>query len=396
MKAAVLHPDLGIGGAERLIVDATCALIEGGYETEVFTSYYDENRCFDETKKFDVVVLGKWIPRSIMGKFHALLAYIKMIYIATYLIIYRRHLNLILCDQVSACIPILKFALSHCKIVFYCHFPDQLLTSRGTLLKNIYRKPLDKFEEWSTSLSDLILVNSIFTSRIVRKTFKSLKNRELEVLYPCVRINQTKKTPDNKDFLHVASRLKGSHVFLSLNRFERKKNIGLAIEALNETIAKNNSNKAHLIVAGGYDARLTECSEYYAELELLVENLNLNSRVTFVKSPDDCEKEYLIQISDAVIYTPVNEHFGIVPLEAMMAEKPVIASASGGPLETVDAGVTGILCDANKDAFSDAMIRLMLEPQIGIDMGKAGFERVVKHFSYQAFSDKLLRICNNI
>jgi len=37
----------------------------------------------------------------------------------------------------------------------------------------------------------------------------------------------------------------------------------------------------------------------------------------------------------ALIYTPTNEHFGIVPLEAMYMEKPVIACNSGGPTETI-------------------------------------------------------------
>ena len=43
------------------------------------------------------------------------------------------------------------------------------------------------------------------------------------------------------------------------------------------------------------------------------------------------------------LYTPVGEHFGIVPLEAMAAGVPVIAMASGGPLETVKNGETGYL-----------------------------------------------------
>ncbi|KAM1041810.1 hypothetical protein ACFX2C_030940 [Malus domestica] len=42
-----------------------------------------------------------------------------------------------------------------------------------------------------------------------------------------------------------------------------------------------------------------------------------------------------------------DEHFGIVPLEAMAAHKPVILCNSGGPVETVKNGETGFLCDCN-------------------------------------------------
>ncbi|CAF1914259.1 unnamed protein product, partial [Brassica napus] len=50
-----------------------------------------------------------------------------------------------------------------------------------------------------------------------------------------------------------------------------------------------------------------------------------------------------------------DEHFGIVPLEAMVAYKPVIACNSGGPMETVKNGVTGYLCEATPEDFSSAV-----------------------------------------
>lgn len=53
--------------------------------------------------------------------------------------------------------------------------------------------------------------------------------------------------------------------------------------------------------------------------------------------------------SIALVYTPVNEHFGITPLEAMAAGRPVIACNTGGPCETVIHGQTGILVDGTVD-----------------------------------------------
>ena len=56
-------------------------------------------------------------------------------------------------------------------------------------------------------------------------------------------------------------------VFLSLNRYERKKNIALAIEAFHhfktqQTLAKQNPEKVLLVVAGGYDLRVEENVRY--------------------------------------------------------------------------------------------------------------------------------------
>jgi len=48
-EVAFLHPDLGIGGAERLIVDAAVGLQQKGYKVSVITGYHDPKRAFPET-----------------------------------------------------------------------------------------------------------------------------------------------------------------------------------------------------------------------------------------------------------------------------------------------------------------------------------------------------------
>ena len=49
-SVAILHPDLGIGGAEQLIVNVALSLVQRGYKVTIYTPFYDPNRCLDETK----------------------------------------------------------------------------------------------------------------------------------------------------------------------------------------------------------------------------------------------------------------------------------------------------------------------------------------------------------
>lgn len=44
------HPDLGIGGAERLVVDAAVGLQQRGHRVVVFTNHCDPAHCFDECR----------------------------------------------------------------------------------------------------------------------------------------------------------------------------------------------------------------------------------------------------------------------------------------------------------------------------------------------------------
>ena len=44
------HPDLGIGGAERLVIDAAVGLQSRGHKVTIFTSHCDPRHCFDEAR----------------------------------------------------------------------------------------------------------------------------------------------------------------------------------------------------------------------------------------------------------------------------------------------------------------------------------------------------------
>ncbi len=86
-RVAFVHPDLGLGGAERLVVDAAVELVRAGCSVDVYTAHYDPQRCFEETKTggFRVVVAGSWFPRSLGGRFIALCAYIRCLIAAVHL-----------------------------------------------------------------------------------------------------------------------------------------------------------------------------------------------------------------------------------------------------------------------------------------------------------------------
>ncbi|XP_023139981.1 alpha-1,3/1,6-mannosyltransferase ALG2 isoform X1 [Amphiprion ocellaris] len=395
VRVVFLHPDLGIGGAERLVVDAAVALKSQGCSVQIWTAHYDPTHCFSETLDPDLHVecVGDWLPTSVFGYLHALCAYLRMIYVAFYLVFLSGvEYDVIFCDQVSVCIPVLRLSRHRKKVLFYCHFPDQLLTQRKSALKKLYRAPIDWMEERTTGMADMILVNSQFTAGIFRETFRSLSGVQTDVLYPSLNTRTFDQLSAEAQGLEGLLPEGTSCLFLSLNRYERKKNLGLALEALaalRSSLPAGLSAGVHLVVAGGYDDRVTENVQHYAELKELAAQLHLEDCVTFLRSPSDSLKVALLRGSAAVLYTPSREHFGIVPVEAMYCCCPVIAVNSGGPLESVADGETGFLCEPTAEAFSGAMERLVRQPNLRRDMGQAGRKRVRDKFSLQAFSDQL-------
>ncbi len=86
----------------------------------------------------------------------------------------------------------------------------------------------------------------------------------------------------------------------------------------------------------------------------------------------------------AVFVCPsVYEPFGLINLEAMACETPVVASAVGGILEVVEDGKTGVLVEpGSPDALVAAIRALLEDPARGRAMGRAGRHRVEAHFSW--------------
>ncbi|HLF41051.1 MAG TPA: glycogen synthase [Acidimicrobiia bacterium] len=93
----------------------------------------------------------------------------------------------------------------------------------------------------------------------------------------------------------------------------------------------------------------------------------------------------------------VYEPFGLVNVEAMACEAPVVASAIGGIPEVVADGETGLLVPVEltpegaagdpkrfEAGLADAINRLVAEPDLARRMGQAGRRRVVEKFSWSA------------
>jgi len=384
VRVIFLHPDLGIGGAERLIVDCCIALQARGHTTTIVTAHHDHSHCFAETLPggpCKVVSQGDWLPRSILGRCQALFASIRMLYITLYCILFIKS-DVVIVDQVST--PLLL--LSGHPTIFYCHYPDLLLSTGRSGLKSLYRVPLDWLEQFTTGLAGTVLVNSQFTCGVFRQTFTRLSSVIPDVLYPSLATHMFDVVGVRPSLVDQAEEVV---TFLSINRYERKKNIGLAIKAL-ALLPPAMAAKSRLLVAGGYDSRVKENLEHYQQLVELAKCKGVEDRVVFLKSPSDEEKVWLLRNSDCLVYTPAGEHFGIVPLESMYCGTPVMAVNNGGPVETVVHGETGWLSDQDDLKFSRVM-----ENVIGMDkgqlkvMGEAGRRRVEQFFSFEAFSKNL-------
>lgn len=395
LRIGFLHPDLGLGGAERLVVDAALELQTAGHQVTIFTAHHDPTQCFEETRDgtLNVLVYGHFLPGTIGGRLLAPCAILRMFYAAMRLTLRNGPFDIIFCDLVSHAIPMLRL-FSSARIIFYCHFPDQLLTPPRQSWYQWYRAPIDRLEEITTGQADRILVNSQFTAQVFHTTFPRLHNLTPEVVYPgvdCTVFEQqtTRSSPSTAPDITL----------LSINRYEGKKNIGLAISALawvRTQISLALFARVRLVIAGGYDERLQDDRQTFRFLQEQAQQLDLSQQITLLRSISNNERAALLAQCRGVVYTPENEHFGYGPLEAMAAARPVIAANSGGPTETIRNEETGFLCPPTPEAFAAAMQILICDPETAIRMGQAGKVHVQQNFSRTAFGQRLCHIVHEL
>jgi alpha-1,3/alpha-1,6-mannosyltransferase len=169
------------------------------------------------------------------------------------------------------------------------------------------------------------------------------------------------------------------------------------------------------LISGGYDDSvpdnvhtLTQLKNLCAALALTYHTIEspqsppppAHTQVIFLLNFTTAQRSYLLTSPNtlALLYTPSNEHFGIVPLESMACGLPVLAVNSGGPTETVidlsKSGGTGLLRSPDEILWSEAMRDLITLPtEERKQISTVAKKRVNDHFSAETLGKEMEGAC---
>ena len=362
MKVALVHDFLNQwGGAERVLN----ALHELYPEAPVYTLMYDEEGTKGHFEGWKIISTLKGSTARRWRKF--LLPFYPMLI---------EKFDLSNFDLViSSANSFAKGVLTRPETlhICYCHTPTAYLWSYahqylaeqrlGGLTGAATRWMLHRQRMWDRVAAERVDV-WVANSKNVQERIKKFYRKDSTVIYPPVDTNRFSVSRQHDNYFLYASRLSGY------------KNPSLVIETFNRL-------KLPLIIVGTGD-----------ELPRLQQMAATN--ITFTGwLPDEDVAKYMSRCQ-ALIF-PVEEDFGIVPVEAMAAGRPVIALARGGAVETVISGKTGLLFDAATVESLTAAVQ-QFERQAGkfdpklIRRHAEGFDRSVftsrmKRFVEQSWQD---------
>ncbi len=206
------------------------------------------------------------------------------------------------------------------KNLFYCHTPPRFVYDKkdhyqnqlGWLKRQAFKQLINWFQpqyEQAIAQMDVLLTNSNY----VNQRMQAALGMTAEVVYPPCDTKQFKWHTEGDFFLSVA-------------RHDPLKRVDQVIQAF-----RHMPDKQLVVASGGSEtARLQQAA---ADCD----------NIRFTGWLSEAELLRLIGSCLATIYIPLDEDFGMSPVESMSAGKPVIGADHGGLLETLVAGETGLL-----------------------------------------------------
>ena len=204
--------------------------------------------------------------------------------------------------------------------------------------------------------------------------------RPIEVIYNFV--DPAIFTPRRRVSMRLAP--PETRVLMHASNFRPVKNIPAVIKVFSEV---RKSVSAKLVMVGDGPEK--------AGAEHLARELGVQRDVLFLGN-QDCMEE-LLPLADVFLLPSSSESFGLVALEAMSAEVPVVASNIGGLPEVVEHGQTGYLHDPGSvDGFVSSVLRLLKNDRLRRSMGRKARQVARLRFNVDEMVDRYIQVYESL
>lgn len=364
-KVRILHiiPNFGPGGAERMLVNLLEAFDRERFEVKAVSLYPESGTILEKEireKEFKVFYLNKrqGLDLRMIPQLYHLFCVFRPDVVHTH----RYVLRYTLLPAILARVPV-RVHTVHSVAQKEVDLPGKLVHQiafrwGGVLPVSISREVANTIRDmYGRKVNTPVIYNGIPTKEFAAKTGRDNDKRKKDLI-----------------LLHVG-------------RFAPPKNHCLLIEAF--ALAVKEYPGMQLWLVGDGPLR--------AEVEALVKEKGLDEKIFFLGIRDDVSA--LLGNADIFVLPSDWEGVPLTVLEAMSANKPVIATVVGGVPELIEDDISGILVPPqNPEALANAVLCLAKDPELRQKMGKAAQERAVAMFDisraareYEALYLKLLK-----
>lgn len=258
-----------------------------------------------------------------------------------------------------------------------CHGNDVLEPQRSRFYTWLMKKVLRTAKG--------ILPNSNFTANLVSELGL---NKDTIAVIGCGITPEDLYIPPSEQTARERYAIGAKSLIVTIGRLVARKGQDMVIKAMPAILSKFPESVYMIIGEGNYKQRLVQ----------LAKDLGVDKNVIFTGFISDSDVYQCVRECDifAMVSRYIKEEgevegFGIVFLEAGYFKKPVIAGRAGGMVDPVVDGETGFLVNpTDSDDISHKIITLLGDKDRCEQMGSAGYERVLKEYTWDAVAQRVL------
>lgn len=246
----------------------------------------------------------------------------------------------------------------------------------------------DTLVKWSLVLSQGAVCGSEKSAEILKSYNGNIKI----AVFPTSGLDSQKFNPQIKPTFKEELGLQNKTVFLFAGVFNRQKGVDYLIEAFSQVVKE--LPDSHLLLVG------TGPEEENYRLQIT--GYRLLDKVTFLSWVDHQRMPELLASCDIFCYPSISyqgseEQFGYAMAEAMLMEKPVIATSTGAIEGVVKNEKNGIIVP-QKDILklSESMLKLAKSENLRQQYGETGRQFIISNFSQQIIARKFFQFFSAI
>lgn len=248
-------------------------------------------------------------------------------------------------------------------------------SGRNWGIHNEVQRYINDVEWWLTYESWRVIVNSEYMKSEVRNLFR-LPDDKIRVIPNGINGDKLKGFDRNYDFRRNYA-MDNEKIVFFVGRLVNEKGAHVLIDAVPKILQYYHDVK---FVIAGKGPQL----DY---LRQKTEDMKISHKVYFAGYISDECLNRLYKCADIAVFPSLYEPFGIVALEGMVANVPVVVSDTGGLGDIVEHGIDGMKSyTGNANSLADSVLEILFNPGKAEEMAKRAIEKVNKIYNWDIIS----------
>jgi len=244
---------------------------------------------------------------------------------------------------------------------------------------------INSIEWWMAYESWRIIVNSEYMKEEVKHVFQVPEDK-IDIIPNGVDLDKFDGYEKDMDFRRKYARDNEKIIFF-VGRLVNEKGVHVLIDSVPKVLQYYNDAK--FVIAGK--------GPQLEHLKAKANYMGVSHKVYFTGYVSDEELSKIYKCADVAVFPSLYEPFGIVALEGMVANVPVVVSDTGGLSGIVEHGVDGMKSyTGNANSLADSILEILHKPDKAEKMKENALKKVHSIYNWKVITDKTIEVYKNI